>query len=99
MLEIKQIKYLSYAKTVDDRSRVAAELFADEVSDLPETEGIDGYTLSIGSIAYVITTGELYVLGSDGQWYANQSSSAADVQTISGAEENSDELMGNSENV
>ena len=71
MLEIKQIKYLSYAKTVDDRSLITAELFADEVSDLPETEGIDGYTLSIGSVAYVITTGELYVLGSDGQWYSS----------------------------
>ncbi len=71
MVEIKQIKYLSYAKTVDDRSLVTVELFADAVSDLPETNGIDGYTLSIGSIAYVITTGELYVLSSDGQWYSS----------------------------
>lgn len=71
MVEIKQIKYLSYAKTVDDRSLVTMELFADAVSDLPETNGIDGYTLSIGSVAYVITTGELYVLSSDGQWYSS----------------------------
>lgn len=71
MVEIKQIKYLSYAKTVDDRSLVTVELFADAVSDLPETNGIDGYMLSIGSIAYVITTGELYVLSSDGQWYSS----------------------------
>ncbi len=71
MLEIKKIKYLSYAKTVDDRSLVTVELFADAVSDLPETKGIDGYTLCIGSIAYVITTGELYVLSSDGQWYSS----------------------------
>lgn len=68
MLTIRKIDYLSYAKTVDKRSSVIAEIFVDEVSDLPETEGIDGYTLCMGSIAYVVKTGELYVLSSDGQW-------------------------------
>ena len=69
MLTIRSVRYQSYARTKEGRSDVTAEIFADNVSDLPETEGIDGYTLCMGSIAYVIATGELYVLGSDGTWY------------------------------
>jgi hypothetical protein len=76
MIVIRKLDYQSYAKTVDNRSRVTAEIFVDEVSDLPETNGIDGYTLCMGSIAYVITTGELYVLGSDGKWYNGENITA-----------------------
>lgn len=72
MITIRKLDYQSYARTVDNRSRVTAELFVDEASDLPGTEGIDGYTLCMGSIAYVVRTGELYVLGSDGKWYGGE---------------------------
>lgn len=71
MFTIGSVNYQSYAATSDGRRRVIAEIFADNVSDLPEVNDIKGYTLSMGSIAYVIATGELYVLGSDGIWYTS----------------------------
>ncbi|MCM1009240.1 MAG: hypothetical protein NC485_15230 [Ruminococcus flavefaciens] len=71
MLSIKKLNYQSFAKTTGEKSRISVEIFADTISDLPETEGFDGYTLCMGSIAYVIETGEMYVLGSDGQWYGS----------------------------
>lgn len=99
MLKMRKIDYLAYAHTVEERSDMIAEIFVDDESELPATDGIEGCILHMSSIAYVIKTGALYVLGSDGKWYASQGSSAADVQAISEKEESSDELMGNSENV
>ncbi len=76
MLTIRSVNYQSYAGTSEGRSRVTAEVFADNVSDLPEVDGIDGYALCMGSIAYVIATGELYVLGSNGAWYCGDNMTA-----------------------
>lgn len=53
----------------DKKTRVVAEIYADDVSELPENDGIDGYELAQGSVTYVIKSGEIYVLGSDGKWY------------------------------
>lgn len=69
MVFIRNTDYQQYAGNAENRSRIVAEIFVDEVSELPETDGIDGYTLCMGSIAYVIATGELYVLGGDGKWH------------------------------
>lgn len=99
MLKMRKITHLSYAQTAAERSDAIAEIFVDDEAELPAIDGIEGCILHMSSIAYVIKTGALYVLGSDGKWYASQSSSAADVQAISETEESSDELMENSENV
>lgn len=69
MVFIRNTDYQQYAGNAETRSRIVAEIFVDEVSELPEPEEIDGYTLCMSSIAYVITTGELYVLGGDGKWH------------------------------
>ena len=53
----------------DDKVRIIAEIYADNVSELPEKDGLDGYELAQGSVAYVIKSGGIYVLGSDGKWY------------------------------
>ncbi len=53
----------------DDKTRIIAEIYADDLSELPEIDGIDGCELAQGSVAYVIKTGGLYVLSSDGKWY------------------------------
>ena len=49
------------------------ELFADTVSDLPNDvyyfSGDKGkYKIDHGSLAYIITTSEMYMLKSDGTW-------------------------------
>ena len=49
------------------------------MSELPTADGIEGYTLAQGSIAYVIQSGGMYVLDSTGSWYST--SGAANVAT------------------
>ena len=88
MLKMKRIEYLSYAQTVEGRSDIVAKIFADDESELPAIDGIDGYRLHMSSIAYVIKTGALYVLGSDGKWHIRTSAddSEHDYEKISNSE-------------
>lgn len=50
-------------------NRIIGRIFVDDVTELPSSDGIDSYELIQGSVAYVIKSGELYVMGSDGKWY------------------------------
>lgn len=54
---------------VNEKSHIIGEIFVDEMSELPSADGIDGYELTQGTVAYVIKSGELYILGGDGKWY------------------------------
>lgn len=54
---------------VNEKSHIIGEIFVDEMSELPTPDGIDGYELTQGSIAYVVKSGGLYILGGDGKWY------------------------------
>lgn len=65
MINITSVKFVNNVK---NKNRVIAEITADEVSELPEQQ-YDKYILSQGSMAYVIKSGEIYVMGSDGIWY------------------------------
>lgn len=56
---------------VDEKSHIIGEIFVDTASELPSPDGIEGYELVQGSVAYVIKSGELYVLSSDGTWYSS----------------------------
>lgn len=69
MLNITKKDFIKYSVKSFERSRIIAEIYADEVSELPEQNGIDGYELAQGSVAYVIKSGGIYILGSDGKWY------------------------------
>lgn len=69
MVSIKNKKYIRYGLKKGDRSIVEAELWVDSVSELPTADGIEGYTLAQGSIAYVIQSGVGYVLDSTGTWH------------------------------
>ncbi|MDE5619004.1 MAG: hypothetical protein K2I80_00560, partial [Ruminococcus sp.] len=69
MINITKKSFISF--TDEQKIRIIAEIFADDVSELPETDGIDGCELAQGSVAYVIKSGRLYILGSDGKWYDN----------------------------
>lgn len=53
----------------DEKTCVVAEIYADDVTELPENGGVDDYELAQGSVAYVIKSGGIYVLGSDDKWY------------------------------
>lgn len=67
MISITKKSFISF--TDEQKIRIIAEIYADEVSELPKIDGIDGCELAQGSVAYVIKTGGLYVLSSDGKWY------------------------------
>lgn len=54
---------------VNDTSRVIDGIFVDTVDELPESDEIERYELIQGSVAYVIKSGELFVMSSDGIWY------------------------------
>lgn len=79
MVSIKNKRYVTHALRKTDRSLIEAELWVDSVSELPTADGIEGYTLAQGSIAYVIQSGGMYVLDSTGSWYST--SGAANVAT------------------
>ena len=48
--------------------RIIGEIFIDDISELPSSTGIDGYELVQSSVAYVIRSGKLCVMDSDGNW-------------------------------
>lgn len=74
MISITKKLFISF--TDDRKSSIIAEIYADDVSELPEKDGIDGYELAQGSVAYVIKSGGLYILGGDGKWYDNDGKEA-----------------------
>lgn len=68
MLKINRITPWTNEKDQNGRLEVFMRIYVDEVSELPSPDSLDGYLLSMGSMAYVITTGESYLLNSDGVW-------------------------------
>lgn len=65
MVTILKEKFRSFE---DSKSVVVAELAVDAKTDLPVPSGISGRILSHGTLAWEITTGDFYGLGSDGKW-------------------------------
>ncbi len=65
MLTILKEKFICFENS---RSVIIAELSADAKTDLPAVNGLEGRTLAQGSLAWVISTGVFYGLGSDGKW-------------------------------
>lgn len=66
---IKSKTFLSNTVKSGQKSRVIAEIYVDTVSELPAYNSNPDFDIVQGSIAYVIKSGEFYVMGSDGQWY------------------------------
>ncbi|MDE5558975.1 MAG: hypothetical protein K2J32_15020 [Ruminococcus sp.] len=54
---------------INGKLRIIGQIFIDDVSELPSPTGIDGYELVQSSVAYVINSGELYIMDSEGKWY------------------------------
>lgn len=58
------------SKKLVSGNKIIAEIFADEMSEISGLNSIEGYELFQGSTAYVIKSGELFVMGGDGLWYS-----------------------------
>ena len=65
MLTILKEKFRSFD---GERSLVIAELAVDTKTELPTSEGVEGSVISHGTIAWEISTGDLYGFGGDGKW-------------------------------
>lgn len=66
MIRLNNSHIIAY---VNENSHIIGEIFVDTVDELPESDGIEGYELVQGSVAYVIHSGELYVMDSEGVWH------------------------------
>ncbi|MDE7365719.1 MAG: hypothetical protein K2N27_12735 [Ruminococcus sp.] len=73
---IKSKTFLSNTVKSGQKSRVIAEIYVDEASELPAYNSNPDFDFVQGSIAYVIKSGEFYVMGSDNQWYDTDGNSA-----------------------
>ena len=69
MINITKKDFIKHSVKPTERSVIIAEMYADDVTELPSADGIDGYELAQSSVAYVIKSGEIYILGGDGKWY------------------------------
>lgn len=67
MLNVRKTIFRAFDE--NNKSCVIAEIYVDNANELPEKNGIDGIELVQSSIAYVISTGEIYIFGDDGKWY------------------------------
>ena len=75
MISIKKNNFISF---VGSKEKIDAEIVVDEVSELPKQQ-YDRYILAQGSLAYVVTSGEVYVMGGDGVWHNAENSENADL--------------------
>ena len=63
-------KFVQFDENSDGKSsEIIWEIIVDTADELPEKDGISGKSLHQGSVAYVVKTGEFYVLASDGKWH------------------------------
>lgn len=85
MLKIKKKDFIRFVE-VEGRnlSLVRAEMFCDTASDLPAVDAIQNCILDMGSIAYIIDIGDVYVLNSEETWKnANGEDNAAIAASVS----------------
>lgn len=69
MYKIKKQEFIRFVEVEGiNLNLIRAEIFCDTDTDLPTADAIDGCRLDMGSIAYVIATGDMYVLNFSGAW-------------------------------
>ncbi|MCM1133794.1 MAG: hypothetical protein NC340_10030 [Ruminococcus flavefaciens] len=71
MMTIRKENFIMFAEDMQT-SVVRADIDVDTVSELPGVASISGRILHQGSVAYVIKSGEFYVLAGDGNWYSSE---------------------------
>jgi len=75
IIRIEFIRFISYDYT-SARSLNRVELCVDSASELPAVDAFDNMLLAQGSIAWDVSTGDFYGLGSDGTWYKQDGTGA-----------------------
>ena len=69
MYKITESKFIRFVESGGrELSLIQADIFCDTSDDLPDADAVENCILDIGSIAYIINAGELYVLNSEGEW-------------------------------
>jgi hypothetical protein len=81
MISLRSSKFIEF---IDDngtrKSKELLELEVDTVAELPDGE-IDGIVIAHGSIAHIVTTGDLYSVAGNGNWYNQDGSDAPEPET------------------
>lgn len=77
MYSIRKSDFIRFSGTNNTVSVIRAEIFCDTAADLPAYDAVSGKELYMGSIAYDIATGDMYVMNSSGDW-KNSNGSVSD---------------------
>lgn len=82
MYSIRKSDFIRFSGTNNTVSVVRAEIFCDTAADLPAYDAVSGTELYIGSIAYDIATGDMYVMNSSHEW-KNSNGEASSAKSMS----------------
>ena len=82
MYSIKKSDFIRFSGTTNTVSVVRAEIFCDTAADLPAYDAVSGTELYMGSIAYDIATGDMYVMNSSHEW-KNSNGAASSAKSMS----------------
>ena len=82
MYSIKKSDFIRFSGTNNTVSVVRAEIICDTAADLPAYDAISGTELYMGSIAYDIATGDMYVMNSSHEW-KNSNGEASSAKSMS----------------
>jgi hypothetical protein len=82
MYSIRKSEFIRFSGTNSTVSVIRAEIFCDTAADLPAYDAVSGTELYMGSIAYDIATGEMYVMNSSHEW-KNSNGEASSAKSMS----------------
>lgn len=82
MYSIRKSDFIRFSGTNNTVSVIRAEMFCDTAADLPAYDAVSGTELYMGSIAYDIATGDMYVMNSSHEW-KNSNGDASSVKSMS----------------
>lgn len=82
MYSIRKSDFIRFSGANNTVSVVRAEIFCDTAADLPAYDAVSGTELYMGSIAYVIATGDMYVINSSHEW-KNSNGEASSAKSMS----------------
>lgn len=82
MYSIRKSDFIRFSGTNNTVSVIRAEIFCDTAADLPAYDAVSGTELYMGSIAYVIATGEMHIMNSSHEW-KNSNGEASSAKSMS----------------
>lgn len=82
MYSIRKSDFIRFSGTNNTVSVIRAEIFCDTAADLPAYDAASGTELYMGSIAYDIATGDMYVMNSSHEW-KNSNGEASSAKSMS----------------